>query len=382
MDKYVRHQRIWQGLYFLLHRPIERKFNLTSEICEAEGPCIVIPNHVTNWDPFLVAMSFPHKQMYYVASEHIFRLKFVSKLINWFMAPIARRKGDVGSDTVREILRHVKNGHSVCLFAEGDCCWSGENSPVLPATGKLVKVSGASLVTYRLEGGYFTMPRWGKGVRRGKMHGHPVGIYSPETLKKMTAEEVTALIDRDIREDAWARQAKEPVEYRGKRTAEHMETALFLCPKCRRIGTLKGVGDRLICRSCGLSVTYRPDGSFFPAKPFSNMREWDEWQHRALSENSFEHGSELFFDEGVTLSRVLTGHRARKLPGKRLTQLMDRLRCGKEEFLLEHIGDMAMVQKHILLFRYGKDYYEVRASKDCNLRKYLAVWKDAAKSTQ
>lgn len=378
MDKHARHQRIWRGLYILLHRYIERKFNLTSELCEAEGPCIVIPNHVTNWDPFLVAMSFPRKQMYYVASEHIFRLKLVSRLINWFMAPIARRKGDVGSETVREILRHVRSGHSVCLFAEGDCSWNGENSPVLPATGKLVRTSGATLVTYRLEGGYFTMPRWGRGVRKGKMRGRAVGIYPPEELKKMTGEEITALIDRDIRENAWERQKAEPVEYRGKRTAEHMETALFLCPKCRKIGTLRGAGDRLTCCACGFAAKYLPGGGFSPGEPFSNIAEWDRWQHQALAEDRFEHGEELFSDAQVSFSRVLTGHRAERLDGNRLIQLRDRLRCGKEEFLLSRIGNMAMVQRHILLFRYGRDYYEVRASKDCNLRKYLAMWKYAA----
>ena len=73
-------------------------------------------------------------------------------------------------------------------------------------TGKLVRNSGATLVTYRLEGNYLSAPRWGKGTRRGKINARLVGVYPPEELKKMKPDEITALINKDIFEDAWERQ--------------------------------------------------------------------------------------------------------------------------------------------------------------------------------
>lgn len=382
MDEYTRHRKVWRILQVLTSGYFHRRFALTSEICEVEGPCIVIPNHVTNWDPFLVAMSFPHRQLYYVASEHIFRLPVLSALIGWLLGPIARKKGDSGADSVREILRHTKQGHSVCLFAEGDCTWDGHTGPVFPATGKLVRASGATLITYRLEGGYLTSPRWGKGIRRGRMHGHAVGIYPPQQLRKMRGEEITALIQRDITEDAWARQAEDPVPYRGKAPAEQLETALFLCPCCHRIGTLKSHGDTLRCGSCGLEKTCLPDGSFRPGNPFSTVDRWDRWQHEELAALRFEHGEELFSDPVSSFRRILSGHRTEKLDAQRLVQYPDRLAVGALTFPLAEIDNMAMVKRHILLFTHGRDYYELRCGEGCNLRKYLAPWKQANKNSE
>ena len=382
MDAHQRHEKVWRILQLLMHGYIHRRFALTSEPCQAEGPCIVIPNHVTNWDPFLVAMSFPKKQLYYVASEHIFRLPVLSSLIRWLLDPIARKKGDSGAGAVKEILRRVKQGHSVCLFAEGDCSWDGLTNPVFPATGKLVRASGATLVTYRLEGGYFTWPRWGRGVRRGRLCGHAVGVYPPETLRSMKGPEITALIQRDIGEDAWARQAAEPALYRGKRPAEQLETALFLCPRCRRVGTLTSSGDTLRCRSCGLEERFGEDGLFRPGEPFANVAQWDRWQHEELAAGRFEHGEELFSDPVRSFRRVLTGHRTEKLPGDTLSVRDGCLRCGGASFPLAEIENMAMVKRHILLFTHGGDYYELRCAEGCSLRKYLAVWRRSAAAEQ
>ncbi|MBQ3405100.1 MAG: 1-acyl-sn-glycerol-3-phosphate acyltransferase, partial [Oscillospiraceae bacterium] len=104
MDVYERHQRIWRLLYVLSHRFITPKFHMTHEDLHVDGPVILIPNHVNAWDPLLVAMSLPQKQVYYVASEHIFRLGFVSRLLNWLVAPIPRRKASSGTDTVKACL--------------------------------------------------------------------------------------------------------------------------------------------------------------------------------------------------------------------------------------------------------------------------------------
>ena len=125
MERTELHRRVWKILYRAVDKPLHKIYALESVPVEAEGPCIVISNHVTDLDPFLVAMSFPEKQLYYVASEHIFRIPVASKIITTLLDPIARKKGDSGFGAVREILKRVKQGHSICLFAEGDCSWDG-----------------------------------------------------------------------------------------------------------------------------------------------------------------------------------------------------------------------------------------------------------------
>lgn len=156
--KYHKHYiRVWNFLQFALLPYIKRKFNLSAQVCDIPGPCLILSNHNTNWDPFLLAAGFP-RQMYFVASEHIFRWGFLAAVIHFLVNPIARMKGTTAGDTALTVLRRLKKGANVAIFAEGNRSFAGRTEDILPSTGKLARASGATLVTYRLDGGYFTSP--------------------------------------------------------------------------------------------------------------------------------------------------------------------------------------------------------------------------------
>ena len=378
MDVYTRHRKTWRALYDMNSGWICRKFNMSHEDLHVDGPVLLVPNHACAWDPLLVAMSLRDKQVYFVASEHLFRMGPVSRLIEFMVAPIPRRKASTGTDTVKACLRHLKAGRSICLFAEGEQTWDGRNIPIFPATGKLAKSSGATLVTYRLEGNYLSIPRWGRGLRRGRVHGGPVGVYPPEQLKRMTPKEINALIERDTFEDAWERQKKNPVPFRGKNRAEGMERALYLCPRCRRLGTLHTKQNRIFC-DCGLNLEYTETCFFEPAEPFSTLAEWDDWQRDQLHRRAFPHDDEtglLFSDGGVTLSRVRPGHREELLGAGGLQMYEDRLVCAERSFPLRSISDMADVLASRLLLTVDGEYYEIRSTGGISFRKYLEIWRE------
>ena len=163
MDKNTHENRAaWLFFQGLMDLFLERKFNLEAEPCDAEGPCLVVANHVSTWDPILLARSFRKTPVHYVASEHVFRWGLLSRLIEYLLAPIARRKAGSAADTVMKCLRRLKAGQTVCIFAEGEATWDGVNIDIFSATGKMARTSGASLVTYRIEGAYLSRPRWTK----------------------------------------------------------------------------------------------------------------------------------------------------------------------------------------------------------------------------
>ena len=64
-----------------------------------------------------VAESSFRRQMYFVASEHIARWGWLFKLVDFLVAPIMRYKGSVAASTAIEILKKIKAGHNVCVFA-------------------------------------------------------------------------------------------------------------------------------------------------------------------------------------------------------------------------------------------------------------------------
>ncbi|MBQ4473628.1 MAG: 1-acyl-sn-glycerol-3-phosphate acyltransferase [Lachnospiraceae bacterium] len=370
MDEYTRHQKIWKVLWHLVHRPLCRRFRFTCDELNYDGPCLLISNHVTNWDPLLLAMSLRKHQAYFVASEHIFRQGIISKILLWLLGPIARKKAGSAAATVMDCMRHLSQGHSIVLFAEGDCTWDGETQPVFPATGKLAKRCGAALVTYRLEGGYFSFPRWGKRQRRGRMHGRIVHIYTPEQLKGMKPDEITQVINRDLYENAWTRQQEEPVVYRTGRPAECLESSLFLCPSCGKFSGLRSRKDTLFC-SCGASWKVSFDGKFTPAEPFADVASWDHWQSEALEEAVKRAGDPLFSDADVEFTCIEEDGSSKKCRTS-VVQHPDFLEVAGEQLAEKEISDMAIIKNRILVFSGKRHYYEVRMKKGGNVRKYLA----------
>lgn len=372
VEESKRHYKIFRTLYYLVHLPAHVLFNYTHENDKLEETALVVSNHVTDFDFIFVVLGLNGSHMYFVASEHMMRWGWLSKVIHWLVAPIARRKGTTAMDTAMTMMRKLRAGHSVCVFGEGESSWNGQSIPIYPATATLAKVSGKPLKTFRIEGGHLTCPRWGKGIRRGKVHGHVVNTYSPEQLKTMSTAEINEAINRDIYEDAWLRQKEKPVRYHRRKRAEAIEIALFLCPKCKRIGTVYGKGSRVLCE-CGFDIQMTEYGTFEPALPFENIAQWDKWQHECLKNGDFSSESRMS-DEQMTLYR-LSGEKGKELLAQGTLFLDgDSLGINDQQFKLAKISNLALIQKRVMVLTYEDVYYELRASEPRCLRKYLAVW--------
>ena len=339
-----------------------------------DTPTIVISNHNTNLDPALVTLGF-FGYLYFVASEHAFRKGFRSKLLTFVFNPIPINKAQGDSFALKEMIRRLKGGYNICLFAEGNRSFNGVTWPIALATAKLVKISGAALVTYRLEGAYFTSPRWGKKMRRGKTTGRVTGRYTPEEIKSMTAEDVLGAIERGIYEDAYQRQGETPVRYRGKDLAEHIETVLYMCPECKKIGTIHSKGNRFSC-SCGFNGVYAETG-FLEGEnlPFSTITEWDKWQKEQLELAVNNAGDEVIC--GDDNQRLFMVHAASENSfvgeGPMLISRRE-FHCAGSIFPLQQIKQFAIVGKMTLLFAL-KDgtQYEVLSVFPRSALKYLEI---------
>ena len=327
---------------------------------------IVLSNHTTDFDPLLVGASF-RQPMYFVASEHIARWPVVGKLITWLLQPIYRNKGASAAATVMEILRHTRKGHNVCMFAEGARTWDGVTCPILPSTAKMVKSAGCGLVTYKIIGGYFTSPRWGgASIRRGMLHGAPVKVYTPETLRAMSNEELHAAITWDLYEDAYARQLAAPKRYRSKKRAMFMERLLFICPQCSSRDTIRSAGDTVSCSSCGMQFRYDPFGKL-EGLPYSTVKALSDWQNQQVLgdiENSIPYTA-----PDATLTTLRNHEEALEAQGE-VTMTAAFLRCGDFQVALEEIADLNIHGQKAIVFTANRTYYELRPAEGFNALKF------------
>ncbi|MBQ6426379.1 MAG: 1-acyl-sn-glycerol-3-phosphate acyltransferase [Clostridia bacterium] len=337
-----------------------------------DGPFLLLVNHVTAADPVLVPLSFP-QQMYIVADEHLMQKGFASRLLQFFFDPIVRRKGESAVTAVKETLACLKSGFNVCIFPEGTCSFDGNNSPMLPTIGKLAKTCGATLVTYRFEGGFFTLPRWGRGIRRGKYTGHVENIYPPEMLRQMSPAEINDHIAQDLKEDAYARIQADPVDYKSRRRAEWLESGFFLCPSCLRVGTLHTSGETIACEACGLSGTldsqYRLHGF-----PFSTLEAWEqfenEWLVSQVSKTDF-----AFSDDDAILIEADALHRRKRLCSGPLRMDRDSLTIGSYSFPFSEMAGMEIVRRNLLVFSTSDSFYQITGAKTLCSRKYFQFYR-------
>ena len=329
---------------------------------------IVLSNHVTDYDPIMVGLSFK-KQMFYVASEHITRWGWIYKALHFIFEPIIRYKATVAASTVMDILRKVRKGNNVCIFAEGVRTWDGVTAPVVPATAQLIKSARCGLVTYRIEGGYLASPNWASSgnTRKGKVYGSPVGIYTKEDLAKMSVEEIDEIIKRDLHEDAYERQQVEMNRYPSKKRAEGMESLIFLCPKCHAHGTLTSKGERVTCSACNTSFTYDEYG-MLNGIDYKTVYELNQWQRGELAKD-VESGvsytapnASLFTIEGHDLKTVCEGD-------AQITT--EAITIGDTIIPLSSISDMAMHGRRTLIFSTTDNYYELKVPKGKNIIQFM-----------
>ncbi len=321
---------------------------------EVEGNYLVLANHNSNLDPWLCCLSFD-RQMYFLAGENVFRLGFLSWIVKKLWAPISKVKGKSDVTAMMKLIRHLKEGHNCSLFPEGNRSFDGLTAEVGTAIGKLAKISGASLVTYKFEGLYFSTPRWGTFMRRGKVSGKVINVYTKEQLAKMSAEEVTKHINDDIYEDAYATQEKNPVKFKNHKRAETIESILFICPSCNTISSITSKKHHFWCKSCNAKAEYTEYGYLEGDFRFKTITAWEAWQQEyiktyidsSLKENP---NKPLLWDDYVELTLIDIDHNETIVSKGKFEFYSDRIKVGDYEYLFEGINNFDMVFRRTLLF--------------------------------
>lgn len=339
-----------------------------AKVPDIKGPFLLLANHVTDFDPIFVVVGMK-KHMYFVASANILRAGFLSKLLKRYLAPISREKGVLGAGTALDTVRSLRAGNNVAIFPEGNRSFDGLTGDMYPATVKLAKASGASLVTYRLSGGYFTSPRWGYTIfRRGRMSGEVVGVYSPEQLKAMSAEEIEQVVKRDLAVDAYADQAANPVRYRARKLAEGLECVLYTCPECGGIGSMTSSGNELKC-SCGAAVKFLDTGSLAGGK-FRTIPEWTAWQRAKLAE-SFD--SITLSDVNCSLYKVDANERTFIASGE-ISLTKDNFSACGISVAPQELSGFGIFRRNTIMFALDGVSYELRGERGFCAYKYLDMY--------
>ncbi|HZK34679.1 MAG TPA: lysophospholipid acyltransferase family protein [Bacillota bacterium] len=383
MKRQKRHRVVFWLVRLLLTPFIRLKFNYRfTRAGLKHQPAIILPNHVTFWDPLIIGISLS-VPMYFVSSDHLFRLGFISRVIQYLVDPIPRTKSDTDRKTVVAMFRKLRAGENICIYPEGKMTWTGETDVFHPTTARLIKRSGVALITFRKVGGYLTQPRWGKYIRRGSMKGSIVNEYSPADLADMSIGQIQKIIEEDLYENAYETQREDLRPYRGKKLAENLELALYICPSCNGLSTLRSSDDLFYC-NCGYKVTYNQYGFFETQggdKPlFDNILDWSNWQSEQVLELSQQYKDKsrdmvIFSDEMQSLWKIERAKRSNLLGKGTMLLYNDRLVFKTSDhyhtFPLDKISDLDIHGRTTIIFTTGtNENYEIKSKHPRSALKY------------
>ncbi len=162
---------------------------------------LLCPNHSSDWDPFLIALSLPKNyRLHIMAKEELFRFKplgWVLRKVGVF--PVSRGNSDIQS--VRTAIQAIKSGDNLLIFPEGTTIHNGIGyHDGLPAHAK----AGVAVIGVRT--GAVMVPVFVDGEKKlfhrtRLIFGQP---YQPVyTGRHGTAEEMQKIAD-EILADAYA----------------------------------------------------------------------------------------------------------------------------------------------------------------------------------
>ncbi len=377
MNELRRHKMAYALLAPVLTVFVKLRFRYEFDnLRKIEGPYLLLVNHNMELDPVLVGVA-AKRQLYFVASEHIMRKGFGTWFLMRYFRPIIHKKGKQGVQTVKQMLKALRDGHSVCIFPEGNRSFNGLTGDILPTIGRVAGRSGMKLVTYRIEGGYLTQPRWSLTLRRGKLKGRFVREYSPQELKSMTDEQINQAIRDDLYEDAYVTQQKERIAFRGKDLALGMESTVFACPVCGRIGTLHSDKTRLYC-DCGFDAVYDVYGELTDksGKKYT-VTQLDTLQRSVLKEYIAScKEDELLFSDQVTLYVIDNNHKITETESGSLAAYGNRLECCGRTVPYKDIQGMSVFSRNFMILHIqGEEgHIEIKSDKMFCALKYLYLY--------
>ncbi len=244
-------------------------------------PYLVLFNHQTSFDQFFVGMSMP-KPVYYISTEDIFSLGWISKLLQYAVAPIPIRKQTTDPQAVMTCLRVAREGGTIAMAPEGNRTYDGRTVYINPAVGALAKKMKLPIALYRIEGGYGIQPRWCDGFRKGKIRAGVSRVIEPEEYQEMTNEELYQV----IRQELYVNEACVSGEYRSKNLAQYLERMVYVCPDCG-LSEFESQGDLITCKKCGKQARYLPTKEFEGVNgefPFRFAADWYDYQYNYVNQ--------------------------------------------------------------------------------------------------
>ena len=376
-----RHTIITKLAYYIIKPYTIWKYGIHIETFKEQRnrPYLILANHQTPFDQFFVALTFDGKPIYYMATEDIFSLGFLSTLLKWAVAPIPIRKQTTDLLAVKNCIKVAKEGGTIAIFPEGNRTYSGQTEYMSPTIASLAKKLRLPIAFLRIEGGYGIEPRWSDEPRKGKMKCYVSKVLEPEEYKELTNDELFAIIEKEL----YVNEACLDTEFHHPKRGEYLERLFYVCPHCG-LTTFESQNHLVTCKQCGSQISYETTKEFKGINqefPFRFVLDWYNYQKDYMNQlDVLQYTDKPLYEDTVALSEVIV-YKQKNLLRKhaKLSLYGDKLIIDKntnQELILPFtdISAITVLGKNKLNVYYNKMIYQIKADKRFNAVKYVHIF--------
>ena len=282
----------------LFRKKLGVSFTYVDDITPYHGkPYIVVSNHASREDYVFTAPAFwPDTFNFVVGYNEFFRSHLHGVLTQ--MQTVPKKNFTKQPNSIRQILRIIRDGGRIIILPEGMSSISGASQPCAIGGGHLLKSLKVPVLYTKIAGGYLTAPKFNLEDRPGKVEVKVGVLFTKEQLAELSADEIQAIMDEKLYHDDYEWNKTARVKYDGHgRMAENLHQLLYWCPKCGKDLVTASAGDRIWCTNCGNAAHFNeyydliPEGedSVIPDTP----RVWFDEQRAHIRKLASEPGFEV-----------------------------------------------------------------------------------------
>ena len=336
-------------------------------------PYLILMNHQTAFDQFFVGMAFDGP-IYYLATEDIFSLGWISRLLDFLVAPIPIKKQTTDLKAIKNCVKVAREGGTIALFPEGNRTFHGKTLHFKPSIVKLIRLTKLPVAILRLEGGYGVQPRWSDVVRKGSMRVFPARIIEPEEYETFSDDKLYRIIQKELYVD----ETDSEVSFYHKKNAEYMERFLYVCPDCG-LTTYKSKNDIIECQKCHRQIRYLPnkklEGVSTPF-PFRTIWEWYNYQCEYVRRlNLQSYIEQPMYQDVVKVFQVVLYKYKKCLKRSASLQLFgNRILIDDLTLSFDTIHSITVLGKNKLNIYTDTQVYQLKGNKSFNALKYVNIY--------
>ncbi|GAK56395.1 phospholipid/glycerol acyltransferase [Candidatus Vecturithrix granuli] len=131
------------------------------------GPCLLVANHASFLDPFVICTSVP-RTIHYIT----YAFFYYHPAFHWFCKrvhciPVKKEGNDISA--LKQTLRLLKQGEIVGIFPEGARSENGKIGRTEPGTALIALKSNVPIVPAGIQGAYEAFPKGAKFPKPGRI---------------------------------------------------------------------------------------------------------------------------------------------------------------------------------------------------------------------